>query len=78
MTKKIKSPLILFEELVAHSIGFEMFKKEQFESVSKLSKRNNDLAPINFILWGIRWITGITGNCVFYWRFRQIDMIHIP
>ena len=75
MTRKIQLLLILFAELVAHLIGYEMYKKERFESVSKLSTRNNSLAPINFILWGIRWITritGITGNCVFYWRFRQV------
>ena len=50
MTKKIQLLLILFVELVAHLIGYEMYKKERFESVSKLSTRNNTLAPINFIL----------------------------
>ena len=75
MTRKIQLLLILFVELVAHLIGYEMYKKEQFETVSKLYTRSDTLAPINFILRGIRWITsitGITGNCAFYWRFRQV------
>ena len=50
MTRKIQLLLILFVELVAHLIGYEMYKKEQFETVSKLYTRSDTLAPINFIL----------------------------